>query len=52
MPFTPLAVRLPEEMIAEIDALGEGRLDHPDRSTLIRELLAAAIKAHKARARR
>jgi metal-responsive CopG/Arc/MetJ family transcriptional regulator len=36
-------------MISEIDAIAGGRLDQPDRSSVIRELLAEAIEARKAR---
>jgi metal-responsive CopG/Arc/MetJ family transcriptional regulator len=45
MRFAPLALRLPDAMIAEIDAIAAGRLDQPDRSSVIRELLAEAIGA-------
>ena len=42
-------LRLPKPMIAAIDELLIGRLDQPDRSTVIRELINEALQA---RARR
>ena len=44
-----IAVRFPEEMLAEIDAVISGRLDRPDRASVIRELIAEALQARKAR---
>jgi hypothetical protein len=34
-------------MIAEIDAIAADRLDQPDRSSVIRELLAEALMARR-----
>ena len=42
-----IAIRLPEPMLEAIDGLTTGRLDQPDRSTTIRELIAEAIEARK-----
>ena len=39
----PLAIRFPEPMLAAIDAMAASRMDKPDRSTLIRELVAEAL---------
>jgi hypothetical protein len=39
-------------MIEEIDSIAASRLDQPDRSTVIRELLAEALAARRAPARR
>jgi metal-responsive CopG/Arc/MetJ family transcriptional regulator len=38
-----IAIRLPKPLLAAVDAITEGRLDQPDRSAIIRELLAEAI---------
>ncbi len=43
-PMHQIAIRLPDELLAEIDAMLAGRLDRPDRSSLIRSLLAEAIE--------
>lgn len=40
-----IAIRLPQPMLAAIDELIAGRLDQPERSAIIRELLAEAIQA-------
>lgn len=40
----PVAIRLPAEMVRKIDELRASRLDAPDKSTIIRELLAKALK--------
>lgn len=48
-PMQQIAIRFPEEMLAEIDALIAGRLDRPDRASIIRELIAEALKARNAR---
>jgi hypothetical protein len=40
----PVTIRLPVEMVRQIEALRVGRLDAPDKSTLIRELLAKALQ--------
>jgi len=44
-------VRLPLAMVAAIDGLAEHRVDRPDRSHMIRELLADAL-ALKGKGRR
>jgi hypothetical protein len=40
-----IALRLPKPMLAAIDEIVSGRLDQPDRSAIIRELLAEALTA-------
>ena len=42
-----IAVRFPAEMLAEIDAVRADRLDAPDRSSMIRELVAEALVARR-----
>ena len=44
-----LQVRLPRAILEAIEAECASRLDAPDRSTVIRELLAEAITARRAR---
>ncbi|HIE69270.1 MAG TPA: ribbon-helix-helix protein, CopG family [Planctomycetes bacterium] len=39
----PITLRLPPAMLQAIDELASSRLDQPDRSALIRELLAEAL---------
>jgi metal-responsive CopG/Arc/MetJ family transcriptional regulator len=46
-----IAVRLPKPLLAAIDEFTEGRLDAPDRSAMIRELLAEAVAARRKRGR-
>lgn len=48
-PMKQIAIRFPEPMLAEIDALIAGRLDRPDRASIIRELIAEALQARKAK---
>lgn len=40
-----IALRLPKPMLAEIDKIIFGRLDQPERSAIIRELLHEALMA-------
>lgn len=42
-----IAVRLPVDMLDEIDAMCAERMDRPDRSVLVRELLAKGITADR-----
>jgi metal-responsive CopG/Arc/MetJ family transcriptional regulator len=49
---TPLAIRLPEPMVEQIDAIASARLDQPDRSAVIRELLAEALQARQAKGKK
>jgi metal-responsive CopG/Arc/MetJ family transcriptional regulator len=44
-----LAVRFPKPMLAAIDEIIEGRLDRPDRSQIIRELIAEGLEARRKR---
>lgn len=52
--MTPVMIRFPHELMAAIDAQIAGRLDRPDRSGVIRELIAEALqaRAEKAKGRR
>jgi Arc/MetJ-type ribon-helix-helix transcriptional regulator len=47
-----IAIRLPDEMLAAIDSLLVERMDRPDRTAVIRELLAEAIAARKRKDKR
>ena len=42
--MSPITIRLPPAMVAKIDALRTQREDAPDKATVIRELLALALK--------
>ena len=46
-----IALRLPKPMLAVIDQIVSGRLDQPERSAIIRELLAEALTARANRNR-
>lgn len=50
-PMRQIAIRLPDEMLNAIDYLLEDRMDRPDRTAVIRELLAEALKARKSKGR-
>lgn len=39
-----IAIRFPKPMLVMIDAIIAGRLDGPDRSSVIRELVAQSLK--------
>ena len=41
--LAPITIRLPEPMMREIEVLQAGRMDAPDKSQVIRELLAKAL---------
>lgn len=43
--LSPVMVRFPREMIEAIDAIIDDRMDKPDRSSMIRELIAEALDA-------
>lgn len=43
--MAPIAVRFPEAMRAELERIQASRLDAPDLSAVVRELVAEAIKA-------
>ena len=49
--MTPVMIRFPSELLAGIDAQIAGRLDRPDRSGVIRELIAEALQARAAKAK-
>ena len=40
-----IAIRFPKPMLAMVDEIVAGRLDAPDRSSIIRELVAEALRA-------
>lgn len=42
-----VAIRFPEEMLAEIDSIIAGRMDKPDRSAIIRQAVAEWLAARK-----
>ena len=44
-----LAIRFPKPMLTAIDKVIAGRLDQPDRSAIIRELIAEALAARRGR---
>ena len=46
-----IAIRLPKPLLAAVDELMEGRLDQPERSAIIRELLAEAVAARNKKGR-
>ena len=48
----PLALRFPDEMLKAIDAVAAGRMDRPDRSAVVRELVAEALMARGRKAGR
>jgi Arc/MetJ-type ribon-helix-helix transcriptional regulator len=48
----PLSLRFPAEMLEAIDAIVAGRMDRPDRSAVVRELVAEALMARAKRAGR
>jgi metal-responsive CopG/Arc/MetJ family transcriptional regulator len=48
---TPLALRFPDEMLEAIDEIVASRMDRPDRSAVIRELLAEALMARRKKGR-
>ena len=39
-----IAIRFPKTMLALVDEIVAGRLDRPDRSSVIRELVAEALQ--------
>ncbi len=43
--FSSVTVRLPKDMLRDIDAVCTQRRDHPDRSKAIRELIAKGLQA-------
>jgi metal-responsive CopG/Arc/MetJ family transcriptional regulator len=44
-----IAIRLPKPMLSVIDEIVSGRLDQPERSAIIRELIAEALAARGGR---
>lgn len=48
--LAPVMVRFPQAMIDAIDDVAASRLDQPDRSSVIRELIAEALEARLRRA--
>ena len=47
-----VAVRFPPPLLAAVDAERDIRIEAPDRSTMIRELVAEAIAARKKKEKR
>ena len=47
--LNPITIRLPEPMMVEIEGMMSARLDAPDKSAVIRELIAMGIQAAKAK---
>jgi metal-responsive CopG/Arc/MetJ family transcriptional regulator len=47
-----IAIRFPKPMLAAIDDIIAGRFDQPDRSGIIRELLAEALEMRARRHQR
>jgi metal-responsive CopG/Arc/MetJ family transcriptional regulator len=39
-----IAIRFPRQMLDKVDEIIAGRLDRPDRSSIIRELVAEALQ--------
>jgi Arc/MetJ-type ribon-helix-helix transcriptional regulator len=50
--MTPIPVRFPEQMIEAIEAIQAERMDRPDKSAVIRELVAEALAARQKQRRR
>ena len=46
-PMRQIAIRFPAPMLVAIDAIVAKRLDRPDRTAVIRELVAEALEARK-----
>ena len=46
-----ITVRVPPQMLEAIDSIIAGRLDRPDRSSVIRELVAEALQARARKGR-
>ena len=40
-----IAIRFPRPMLGMVDEIIAGRLDRPDRSSIIRELVAEALRS-------
>lgn len=47
-----VAVRFPPALLEAVDALRAQRLDGPDRSTIIRELVVLGLEAHERKGRK
>jgi len=48
-PSLTINTRYPDEMVAAIDEIIAARMDKPDRSAVIRELVAEALEARRQR---
>lgn len=44
-----ITMRVPKEMIAVVNEISDGRLDRPDRSTILREAMAIGLKIMRER---
>lgn len=47
-----VAVRFPPALIERVDAIAAGRLDAPDRSAMVRQLVVEAIEAREGKPKR
>lgn len=45
--MTPIAIRFPSAMVEAIEAIQAARMDRPEKSAVVRELVAEAIEARK-----
>jgi metal-responsive CopG/Arc/MetJ family transcriptional regulator len=45
--LAPVMIRFPQAMLDDIDAIRASRRDEPDRSSIIRELIAEALEARE-----
>jgi hypothetical protein len=48
----PLALRLPVRVLEQIDAIVADRMDQPDRTAVIRELIVEALTAREKKSKR
>lgn len=48
-PMRQIAIRFPAPMLDAIDAIAAKRMDQPDRTAIIRELIAEALEARSRR---
>ena len=48
----PLALRLPVRVLEQIDEIVASRMDQPDRTAVIRELIVEALMAREKKSKR
>ncbi len=51
-PMKQIAIRFPDDMLSEVDAIAAERFGHADRTAIIRELVAQALADRKQRGKR